>query len=216
MARSLCLLALVAALGNLPLLTEGSVVPAVAAAAAVAASLGGHEEVSSGAPQALKHSRRKHWHRAPADHVARPANTGEGGYRGDIAGASSRPLLWLVGLRRFGSRRDAAVPRGSAADRGLSAAAAAARRGCVFGLRGGSTAAVAGEEEPEAGKGVVRSMKILVSTTKISSFVDAVRAWCQSGVDVGVCCLQRGQQYSSTWITDYVLYTFSSRGATQL
>lgn len=43
----------------------------------------------------------------------------------------------------------------------------------VVGLRGGSTAADG--DEREAGACVVRSMKVLVSTTKISSFVDAVR-----------------------------------------
>lgn len=79
---------------------------------------------------------------------------------GGSAGGSSRGALALP-RRRNGRRLHHVAPPPQAA---------ASTR--VAGLRGGSTAT---GEEREAGAGVVRSMKVLVSTTKISSFVDAVR-----------------------------------------
>lgn len=75
---------------------------------------------------------------------------------GGSAGGSSRGALPLS-RRKNGRRLHHVAPQSATR---------------IVGLRGGSTAA---GEEREADPGVVRSIKVLVSTTKISSFVDAVR-----------------------------------------
>lgn len=77
---------------------------------------------------------------------------------GGSAGGSSRGALPLS-RRKNGRRLHHVAPPPQSATR-------------VVGLRGGSTAA---GEERKADAGVVRSIKVLVATTKISSFVDAVR-----------------------------------------
>lgn len=77
---------------------------------------------------------------------------------GGSAGGSSRGALPLS-RRKNGRRLHHVAPPAQSATR-------------VVELRGGSTAA---GEEREAEPGVVRSIRVQVSTTKISSFVDAVR-----------------------------------------
>eukprot|EP00903_Cladosiphon_okamuranus_P017252 g15897.t1 len=76
---------------------------------------------------------------------------------GVSAGGSSRGALALPRRQNGRLLHHVAPPPQSEATR-------------VVGLRGGSTAA---GEEREADAGVVRSVKVLVATTKISSFVDA-------------------------------------------
>lgn len=93
-------------------------------------------------------------------------------------GASAPGSLWL---RKAAHRavRDSSLHGGLNTDRAVGAARAGST---VVALRGGSssTATVAGESgldgrDAGGGTGVaVRSMKVLVSTTKISSYVDAV------------------------------------------
>lgn len=175
MARVACVWAFACILANL--LTELPVV-------AVAASLG------SGVPTAPTISRT----RSESDHVAHTRRTtapsranrrcyahGDSSTSTSSSSAVAPGSLWLgkAGRRAL---RNSGVRGGSDADRAVDAGRAGRM---VVALRGGSsaTAAVAGgsgrkEGGVEAGgaaAGVaVRSMKVLVSTTKISSYVDAV------------------------------------------
>lgn len=78
---------------------------------------------------------------------------------------------WARGAHRVRGGGEAWAPRGKALGAVLG--------GRLLGLRGGSSASgeatqVEHQERDEAGMGVVRSVKVLVSTTKISSYVDAV------------------------------------------
>lgn len=152
---------------------------------AVAASLG------SGVPTAPTNSRT----RSESDHVADTRRTAapsranrrcypHGDSSTSTSSSSSAVAPGSLWLGKAGRRalRDSGVRGGSDAERAVDARRAGRM---VVALRGGSsaTAAVAGGSGREeggveaggAGAGVaVRSMKVLVSTTKISSYVDAV------------------------------------------
>ncbi|CAN0092331.1 unnamed protein product [Ectocarpus sp. 6 AP-2014] len=165
MAPSVCRVVCIAALVGL--LNEVLPVPARAPAASAGGGVG-------------RGRRKNAHHRCRQDHVAHsstgcltsntatPAPASDGvGEGGGSRVVGARPA-WLVGS---GSGRGRGLTRRKKGSSSSQEARAGARASSVVGLRGGSTAAGEGLEEGTAG--VVRSMQILVSTTKISSYIDA-------------------------------------------
>lgn len=184
MAPALCLLASIGALVGL--LTEA---PLVSAASGL--SNGGGAARGALFSNRKKHSSRDHASAARAiDSITTesataaerekdtPVHSGFGGKAAADSGA-----VWLLNASRARKSRWVSRERNAEPSTSISKMASG-----VAGLRGGSTAASGEEEEEEAGDAsTVRSMKVLVSTTKISSYVDAVSGdvllrggWCLS------------------------------------
>lgn len=169
MAPSVCRVVCIAAL--VVLLNEVLPVPARAPAASAGASVGGGRRKN-----ARRCRRQDHVALSSSDcftsNTATPAPASGGVGEGGDSRAVGARSIWLGGS---GSGRGRVLPGRKEGSASTEKAGAGGKTSSVVGLRGGSTAAGEGPEEGTAG--VVRSMQILVSTTKISSYIDAVRGW---------------------------------------
>ncbi|CAM9171216.1 unnamed protein product [Scytosiphon promiscuus] len=163
MAPSLCGLVYTAAL--LGVLSEVALVPVVQAGGRTGSAMrrqNGHRRRDHVAPQGQQREARA---TIAAEAAAEAAVISD-----DSLGEASMLLSkrqWRVDSRRSRGRRG--WVRGGR----QRASRAPASAGWVVGLRGGSTVEGVGEVSTEEATGVVRSVKVLVSTTKISSFIDA-------------------------------------------
>lgn len=158
-----CTVALVAALADVPL------IPVVEAGSGSGSALrrqNGHRRRDHVAPRGQQEETSS---TIDAEVAAAATAVSDGNFGRDSTPRSGR--LSRVGSRRSRGRRD--WVRGASSKRAVGAPVGA---GCVVGLRGGSTAE--GEVSTEERAGVVRSVKVLVSTTKISSFIDVVSGDC--------------------------------------